>query len=240
MHSNPLTRKLSSFAEITADDAAALDWLCADVRPFKAKRDLIKEGDRPEQVFLMIDGWAMRYKLLRNGRRQIMAVLVPGDLCDAHVFILREMDHNIGLLCDAQVALIPKEKILTLTDERPRLARALWWSALVDESVLREWLVNMGQRDAHGRIAHLIAEFWLRLETVGLIDGDSFKLPLTQEEIGDAMGLTPVHVNRTLQRMRSSGLIELSRGTLQVPDFRRLCAASGFNPNYLHLDRRSA
>lgn len=235
---NPLAAKLSMFADISRDDKAALNWLCDDVRVFQPKCDLIRESDRPENVFLLIDGWAIRYKVLPNGRRQIMAYLIPGDLCDVHVFILKEMDHCIGLLNEARIAVIPKEKMLSLLDERPRLARALWWSSLVDDSVLREWLVNMGQRNAYDRIAHLLAEMWLRLSVVGRVDGNSMQLPLTQVDLADTMGLTAVHVNRVLQQLRQDGLIELASGTLRIPNIEKLMRVSAFEPNYLHLQPR--
>lgn len=233
---NPLAAKLRHFAPLSKDDAAVLDGLCVEVRTHRSKTDLIKEGDQPEVVFLLVEGWACRYKILPDGQRQIMAYLVPGDLCDVHIFILKRMDHSIGLISDARVAAIPKDKMLRLFDERPQLARALWWSTLTDEAVLREWIVNMGQREAYGRIAHLLAELWLRLDMVGLCTADSIAFPLTQADIGDTLGLTPIHVNRVLQRLRQDGLIELSRGRLRIPDLQKLMAVSQFEPNYLHLD----
>ena len=233
---NPLVAKLRHFAPLSAEDAAVLDGLCVDVRSYRNKRDLIKEGDRPASVFLLLEGWACRYKVLPDGKRQIMAYLVPGDLCDVHMFILKQMDHSIGLLSDAKVANIPKDKILQLFDAHPNLARALWWSTLTDEAVLREWLVNMGQRDAYDRVAHLLAELWLRLRMVGEISDGSFELPLTQTDLGDTLGLTSVHVNRTLQRLRQDGLIVLSRGRLHIPDVPKLMAVTRFEPNYLHID----
>lgn len=237
---NPLAAKLQNFTSLQADDLAALNRLCSDVRVHSRKRDLIKEGDRPEVVFRLVEGWAYRYKLLPDGKRQIMAYLVPGDLCDVHIFILKQMDHSIGLLSEAKVSAIPKEEMLELFEERPSLARALWWSTLTDEAVLREWLANMGQRDAYQRLAHLLAELWLRLKMVGRVDGHSFKLPVTQVDLGDTLGLTPVHVNRMLQRLRGEGLIELARGRLHIPDASRLMAVTAFEPNYLHLDDRPA
>ena len=233
---NPLAAKLRNFAPLSDVDARELDRLCRDVRSYRPKQDLIKEGDRPEVVFLLVEGWAYRYKILPDGRRQIMAYLVPGDLCDVHIFILRQMDHSIGLLSEARVAAIPKQTMLKLFAERPDLARALWWSTLTDEAVLREWLVNLGQRDAYDRVAHLLAELWLRLRMVGMAEGDGFDLPLTQTDLGDTLGLTSVHVNRMVQRMRVDGLIDLSRGHIHIPDVRRLMAVTRFEPNYLHLD----
>jgi CRP-like cAMP-binding protein len=237
---NPLARKLESFADLLPADLDRLDNLCADVHHYKAGEDLIKEGDRPEEVFLLLKGWACRYKILPEGSRQIVAYLVPGDLCDIQIFILKEMDHAIGVLSDAQVASIPKQKMLRLFGESPELFRALWWSTLVDESILREWLVNMGRREAYHRIAHLFAELWVRLNMVGATDNNAFDLPLTQADLGDTVGLTSVHVNRTLKRLRAERLIDLSRGRLRLPDVGRLMEITDFQPNYLHLERRAA
>ncbi|RYD21934.1 MAG: Crp/Fnr family transcriptional regulator [Spirochaetia bacterium] len=232
---NALAAKLRNFARLSEADEAVLDELCVDVRSYRAKRDLIKEGDRPEAVFLLVEGWACRYKLLHDGKRQIMAYLVPGDLCDVHIFILKQMDHSIGLISDAKVAAIPKATILRMFAEHPNLAQALWWSTLTDEAVLREWIVNMGQRDAYERIAHLLVELWLRLKAVGQTTDGSFELPVTQTDLGDTLGLTPVHINRMLQRLRADGLIRVSRGRLLIPDIPKLMAVSRFEPNYLHL-----
>jgi CRP-like cAMP-binding protein len=236
--SNPLALKLGRFIDLSPDDLAVLDDWATDPVPMRARQDLIKEGDRPETVFLLLEGWACRYKVLRDGRRQIMAYLLPGDLCDPHIFILKEMDHNLGLLSDAQVARIPKRKIIEATDHRPAIARALWWSTLVDEGVLREWLVNIGQRTAFDRIAHLFVELYLRLREVGLVEGTSFTMPVTQEDLGDTMGLTSVHVNRMLQQMGHEGLIERDRKRLYIPDVARLMDVAQFQSNYLHLNRR--
>ena len=181
-----------------------------------------------------MDGFACRYKLRANGSRQIMAYLVPGDFCDLHVFILREMDHTIATLSPCRVVDIPRERILELT-ERSALARALWWATLVDEATLREWLVNIGARSAEERIAHLLCELLLRLRVVGLADGAEYELPITQAELADTMGLSSVHVNRVLQRLRGDGLITLKGKQLVIPDPDRLIAFSGFTPNYLHL-----
>jgi CRP-like cAMP-binding protein len=236
---SPLARKLSSFIDLAPEEVARLDALSRSVRRYGAGKNLIKEGDRPEFVFLLVDGWAYRYKVLPDGRRQIMAYLIPGDLCDIHIFILKEMDHSIGLLSNAQVAAIPKQAMLDLIHEHPRIGEALFWSTLVDEGVLREWLVNLGQRDAFQRIAHLFCEMWLRMCQVGLTEDGEFSLPLTQEQLGDTMGLTSVHVNRVLQRMRAEGLISLSSKNLAIHDIDRLKQIAQFDPNYLHLERRN-
>jgi CRP-like cAMP-binding protein len=162
-----------------------------------------------------------------------------GDLCDAHCFVLKEMDHNIALLSDARIVAIPKGDLLELVDERAEVARSLWWSTLVDAAIAREWLVNIGQRDAYERLAHLFCEMWFRLRQVGLTQDGEFAFPLTQEQLADTQGLTAVHVNRMLQRMRGEGLISMANRHVTIHDIVALQRVAGFNPNYLHLDRRN-
>jgi CRP-like cAMP-binding protein len=232
----PLVARLETLGPLADADREALAALADNARDIGARRSIIREGDRPDHVHLMLEGWAARYKLLPGGMRQITAFLIPGDFCDLHTTILAEMDHSISTLTRARIAYVPRGRMEELT-ERPQLARAFWWSTLVDEAVLRNWIVNIGRRDAHEAIGHLMCELYARLKTVGLADDLHFELPLTQEEIGDALGLTSVHVNRVLQRMRGEGLISFARGALAIHDYVRLERASGFNPNYLHLDR---
>ena len=235
---SPLHAKLQTVTDLGEDDRAALEAICADARELGARRNIIREGDRPDHVHLMVDGWAARYKLLPDGERQITAFLLPGDFCDVHVTILGEMDHSISTLTRARVAFVPRETMDRLAD-RPNLAKALWWATLVDEAVLRSWIVNVGRRDAFAAIGHLICELYARMRNVGLADGHHFEMPLTQEEIADALGLTPVHVNRVLQRLRSERLISLKRSSLTILDYPRLEQEAGFSANYLHLrDRR--
>jgi CRP-like cAMP-binding protein len=233
----PLVAKLETRAPLSAEDRDALNALYADPREMGARRNVIREGDRPDHVHLMVEGWAARYKLLPDGARQITAFLIPGDFCDLHVTILGAMDHSISTLTRSKIAFIPRARMEALT-ERPSLAKAFWWSTLVDEAILRSWIVNIGRRDAYEAIGHLMCELHVRMKNIGLVDGDRFDLPLTQEEIGDALGLTSVHVNRVLQRLRSEDMISLRQGVLTIHDYRRLEEASGFNANYLHIRPR--
>jgi len=232
-----LIAKLETVALLTSDDRSELAALCEDPREMGARRNVIREGERPDHVHLMIEGWAARYKLLPDGTRQITAFLIPGDFCDLHVTILGEMDHSIITLTRAKVAYIPRSQMDALTG-RPGLVKAFWWATLVDEAVLRAWIVNIGRRDAFEAIGHLMCELYVRMRNIGLTDDHCFELPLTQEELGDALGLTPVHVNRVLQRMRAGKLISFKGGLLTILDYRRLESASGFNPNYLHIAER--
>jgi CRP-like cAMP-binding protein len=234
---NPLVVKLQTVTDLPHEDIAALNAVCTDTRELAGRRNIIREGDRPEFVHLILDGWAARYKVLPDGSRQITAFLIPGDCCDMHVTILGEMDHSIATVGRATVAYIPRRDMEALT-QRPKVACAFWWATLVDEAVLRAWVVNVGRRAAYEAVGHLICELYVRMENVGLAADHRFELPLTQEEIADALGLTPVHVNRVLQRMRAEDLITLKRGALEILDYRRLEKAAGFNANYLHIEER--
>jgi len=235
---NPLIRKLEAFAPLPEADRRLLGQITQFAQVVGPKVDLVREGDAPKAVHLILGGFACRHKDLPDGSRQITACLVPGDFCDLHVFILRAMDHSISTLSRCRVVEILRPQVLELM-ERPAVARAMWWAALVDEAILREWLVNIGTRPAEQRTAHLLCELLMRLEAVGLTNGDKYELPITQTELGDTMGLTAVHTNRVLQRLRKDGLITLTNNSLVILDIGRLKAFSDFNPNYLHLSKPS-
>ena len=234
---NPLTLKMMAFGDLPEADCAALNQLVNNPRTVPARTDLIREGAKPSNVFLVVDGFACRYKILPTGKRHIMAYLLPGDFCDLHVFILEAMDHNLGTLSACSVVEIPRSEILALL-ERPALARAVWMATMADEGTLREWLVNLGSRPAEERVAHLLCELLFRLRVVGMSVGDSYELPLTQNEIADTMGLSAVHVNRVIQRLRKEKLITLKEHSLVILDIARLTSFAGFTPNYLHLKAR--
>ena len=205
------------------------------MRELPARQDLIREGDKPRGVNLVLDGWACRYKQLPNGRRQTVHFFIPGDLCDANVFILGEMDHSIASITPLRYAEIGPADFEALMARSAALTRALWLNELVNAAVAREWVANVGQRTAHERLAHVFCEMFLRLESLGLSEGNSCEWPLTQTDLADATGLTPVHVNRTLQDLRRRRLIETSARKLVVPDLQALKRVAMFNSNYLHL-----
>lgn len=232
-----LAMRLGAYTRLSRADRDAIDQIGRNVREVDARRDLIREGEKPRHIYLMLEGWANRYKTLPDGRRQIVAFFVPGDFCDLNIFILKAMDHSIGAITRLKVAHINREDMDQLTASHPRITQALWWAELVDASVQREWTLNIGQRSAYERIAHLLVELFLRLKCVGLVNGSSCDFPLTQNDLADATGLTAVHVNRTLQELRRAGLILLQGRTLTIPDLDALKTTALFNANYLHLDR---
>jgi CRP-like cAMP-binding protein len=184
----------------------------------------------------MVSGFACRHKMLPDGRRQIIGYFLPGDMCDARLFILRRMDHGISTLCASSVTTISRQAILDLTTRYPRLTRAFWWNTLVEEAICREWLVNVGQRTALERLAHLFCEVHLRLQAVGLSTARGFELPVTQSELADTLALSTVHVNRTLKELRRIGLVSMSSKLLVIHDLAALRTLAMFDPSYLHLD----
>ena len=229
-------RKLERYVRFSHEEKATLIRIGSErIKRFEAREDVLHEGDKPEAVNLIQQGWACRYKTLEDGRRQIIAFFLPGDLCDLNVFVLDEMDHSIGTITALQLAEIPRRSFEEIMSLHPRIAQALWWESLVAAAIQREWTVNLGQRDAFERTAHLMCELFLRLEAAGLTEGNTCEFPLTQVELGDATGLSSVHVNRTLQELRAADLIVLKDRSLTILDVAALHRAAMFNPNYLHL-----
>lgn len=240
MPNTALHRKLSNFADLDSEEITLLAEATTDVRTTEARHDIISEGERPEHLHLIVDGWATRYKILPDGSRQITAFLLPGDFCDLHAKILGHMDHAIAALSPCKVAWIPSDRFDRLTAEHSGLTRALWWGTLLDEAIVRNWLVNIGRRNAYERIAHLLCEMHARMQMIGLVNDDRLDLPFTQDELADATGLTSVHVNRTLQRLRVDDLIELSARVLTIKNVAELKRVAGFDPSYLHIRRRAS
>ncbi|BAU92377.1 cyclic nucleotide-binding protein [Methylorubrum populi] len=237
--SGPVLRKLQGFSRLDEADAAALAMLEAGPRPVPAGADLICEGDRPEGMIAITEGFACRYKLRENGARQIMAYLIPGDICDFDSSVLNRMDHAIGTLSTCRVARIAPEAGRDLRS-RPALARSLRTAALVDEAILREWIMNLGRRSAVERLAHLFCELLVRLRAVGLTFGNSYDLPITQLDLADTTGMTSVHVNRSLGELKRAGLIERTGRRLTLCDLPRLMDMAEFRPNYLHREMSAA
>jgi CRP-like cAMP-binding protein len=236
---NPFLRKLEGFVPLQEADRAAVLKASENAQAIPAGTDLICEGDPPVGVFLILEGFACRYKQRDDGTRQIMAYLVPGDAGDVDVALLDAMDHSIRTLSDCEVVLIAPETISQLL-QRPAVAFALRKSMLVDEATLREWLINVGRRTAVERLAHLFTEVFLRLKAVGRVNGTSFALPLTQQDLADTTGQTSVHVNRALRELKDRGLIELQQKHLMILNLPRLKQLAEFKPGYLHLGERAA
>lgn len=231
--------KLNAFAALTGRAREAAVML-ADRRQRKCARgeDVISEGEKPRNVQLIIDGWACRYKILEDGRRQILAIFIPGDLCDLNVYILDKMDHSISAISPLTYVTIGQQEIERLCDDTPQLARALWWESLVSASIQREWLVNAAQRTPLEALAHLFCELYFRLRVVKLArKGKPIYFPLTQTDIADALGLTQPHVSRLLRMLGTNAKIVWGPRQLTVHDEEGLRRLAGFNPDYLHYRR---
>jgi CRP-like cAMP-binding protein len=231
--STPLVARLGRDAELGAGDVALLDHMTRNATMVPADRQLQSEGDEPQVLHVILDGLACRYKILADGRRQITAFLVPGDLCDFHVFLLPRVDDNVATLAPSLVASVPRQEVEAALAERPVLARAFWSSLLRDVSILREWLVNVGRRSAYERMAHLLWELYLRHAAVGKVSEGAFHLPLTQADLADALGLSTVYVNKTITRLRASGIIETDRRQIRVLRPEELSMIAGSEGGYL-------
>ncbi|MDR7037791.1 CRP-like cAMP-binding protein [Methylobacterium sp. BE186] len=235
---NPLIRKLERFVPLSEDDRAALEWVCSSPRSVEPHLDLAREGSVPEDAIVVLGGFACRYTLRQNGARQILAYLLPGDLCDADLPNLGRMDHAIGTLSTCMVVRVPRETLVSLTEHHPNVARALRLAKLAEEATARAWIVSLGCRSATERLTHLFCELRTRLEAVGLVREGWHPLPLTQVDLADTLGLSNVHVNRVLQNLRRKGLILLKGRSLKLLDLEGLRAVAEFSPRYLQAGPR--
>jgi len=235
---NPLMLRLEQFTAFEPSERERVNALLAFPRKsFARGKVIISEGDKVDNIHLVLTGLATRSKTLPDGDRQLMAFLVPGDLCDIEVFVLEAMDHDIVALSDTTCVLIPADEIRSLLTESTNITRALWWSTMTDSAVLREWIVNHGKRESRERLAHIFCELLIRYRVVDGTSDDTIPFPMTQEELAEATGMTPVHVNRMLGQLRSEGLIRLDNKTLSILDFEGLKQVAHYEVNYLHLVR---
>ncbi|MEQ1954432.1 Crp/Fnr family transcriptional regulator [Mesorhizobium sp. CN2-181] len=238
--SNRFVGKLSNFGPLSANEQSTLISATSNARKVAPRKDLIREGDRPGPVFVILEGWACRYKILPNGSRQILAYLMPGDCCDLHVGLLAEMDHSIQTITAAVVATIDRLEMDAIMDRHKGVAKAMYIAQLVDEGTMRAWITSMGRRSSIERVAHLMCELYLRARNIGLDFEPYLALPLSQLMLADSLGMTPVHLNRVLKELRHEGAMDLQRGHLLITDPGKLVQIAGFDANYLHRRLRSA
>jgi CRP-like cAMP-binding protein len=205
------------------------------IRDLPAGQYLVWDGDTPQNTTLLLSGYAYRHKLAGNGGRQILSIHMKGDIIDLQNSLLGIADHNVQMLTSGRVALIPTEAVRELSFTNPSVGMAMWYETLVEASIFREWILNIGRRDARTRIGHLLCEFALKLEVAELGEQTNYELPITQEQLADAVALTPVHVNRTLMRLEEDGLIVRTKRKITIVDWARLAESADFHPRYLHL-----
>lgn len=232
-----LAAKLALWAPLDGAQRAAIIALPYVVRTLRAGDFIVREEDRPRHSCLLLSGFAARHKLAGNGARQILALHIAGDLIDLHQSMPMRADHNIQALGAVSLAYVPLDAIRELTGRHPAIGHAMWLDTLVEAATLREWMLNIGRRDARTRTAHLLCEIGIRLRAARLDGRDLFTLPFTQEQMADVLALTNVHVSRMLGLLAAEGLIERHNRRLTILDFARLATAGDFDPRYLHLER---
>ncbi len=232
----PFLRRLERRDVLPAAEKAALIEAAMSAETYASGADLVREGKQPDRSLLLAQGFTTRYRLLADGTRQITAIHLPGDFVDLHSFLLRTMDHSVGALCACRVITFPHANLKLITERYPHLTRMLWLMTLLDSAIHREWLVAMGRRSALEQMAHLLCEIFTRLSVIGLGAGGEATLPINQTELGDTLGLSTVHVNRTLQQLRAEQLIVWQGQTVRILDWDRLARIAQFDPTYLHLE----
>jgi CRP-like cAMP-binding protein len=238
-HNHPLQLLLRQFElhSMLGEPArqAILD-LPVQLKTLEAGSYLVREGDRPTTCGVLVSGYAYRQKETSDGLRQIVSLHIPGEALDLQQLYLAVADHSVQMLTRGQVAVIEQSHIRRLLAANAEVSNAVFTAVLVEGSIFREWVLNVGRRDARTRMAHLLCEFALRMEKAGLAAGDGFELPITQEQLADAVGLTPVHVNRTLKALEATGLITRNKRVIAFPSWERMRDVGDFNQRYLHLD----
>lgn len=228
-------KKLQARATLSSVDCAALLAL-----PYKIKRldrhdFIVREGDRPRDSCILLSGYAIRHKTAGNGGRQIFSIHMRGDAVDLHNALLGRADHGLEMLSGGEVAYIPVQAIRDLAFSHPAVGQAMWLETLVDAAIFREWTLNVGQRDARSRMAHMLCEFALRLELAGLGETEQYELPMTQEELADTLALSPIHVSRTLKVLADEDLVERTRRSVKILDWHALVKVGDFDSSYLHV-----
>jgi len=232
----PLIMKLEHFLPLPDQDKEWLNGLALRDEEFPAHSDIIREGEMPAGVFVVIAGHACRYKILSDGSRQILDFMFPGDKTELHSLLLKATDHGIFTLGPTTIARIDRDRLIAEIVDHPHVTLALWWNALQREAILRERITAIGRRDAYARVAHLLCEMFERLRLVGETVDHNYTLPVTQAELGDALGISEVYANRMLRRLQSEKLIVYDNRRLRIPDLDALKRAAKFDERYLHLD----
>jgi CRP-like cAMP-binding protein len=236
----PVARALAARGSLRAADRDAILDLPHSVRTLSAGAYVVREGEKPGRCWALLQGFAYRHKIVLNGARQIVGIHLPGELLDLHNSMLEVADENVQALTSATVASIPVDALKALMESRPAVATAILAETLVDASIFREWMANIGRRDSRARMAHLLCELALRQQAAGIGEPLSYELPMTQEQLADTLGLTPVHVNRTLKALEAESLIRRDRRQLTIEDWSGLVRLGDFSPAYLCLDKKAA
>jgi CRP-like cAMP-binding protein len=230
-------RQLGLHSPLSSAARNAILDLPVQLKTREAGAYLMREGDAPTQCTVLVSGYAYRQKQTGDGLRQFVSLHIPGDPLDLQQLALDAADHSVRMMTGGQLAFVSHTHIRGLMRSDPEVADALFRTVLIEGSIFREWVLNVSRRDAPTRLAHLLCEFALRIEKFGLAGDDQLELPMTQEQLADAVGLTPVHVNRTLKRLEATGLVSRNRGRIVFPSWQRMRDVADFSQNYLHLEK---
>jgi CRP-like cAMP-binding protein len=230
--------KLRARDTISPEEEQAIIGALGEVKTFPADYTIIRQGDLLHYSTLLLDGMMCRYKDLKDGQRQITELHVAGDFVDLHSFTLKRLDHSIMTLTPCRVVFVPHANLERITEQHPHLTRMYWFLTTLDAAIHREWELSLGRRSAISKLAALLCEMRLRLGVVGMTDGHTYPLPLTQTDLAECLGLTPIHVNRTLRELREAGVVQVRNGTVTIHDLAALEEFAEFDPAYLYLDRR--
>lgn len=233
-----LLRKLGARDLVSNEEEEVLRASVAEICEHPEGRTIVCTGTTLSFSILLVEGIVCRYKDLADGQRQIMELHVAGDFVDLHGFLLKQLDHNVGTMTPVRVAMVPHDALRRITETHPHLGRMLWFSTLLDAAIHREKILSIGRRSALARIAHIFCELLVRLRIVGLADDKGYSLPLTQADLADVTGLTSVHVNRMLKKLRDDDLLTFRGGIVTIGDWEGLQRVAEFDPAYLHLERR--
>jgi CRP-like cAMP-binding protein len=234
---NPLILNLEQRDRLSEEQKRVLEDAIAHTKTVNRGEDMVREGDRPKESLVLLEGFAARYKLLQSGKRQITSLHVLGDFVDLHGFLLQVMDHAVVALTPCRIGVVPHKALRRITENHPHLGRLLSLTIAIDGAIHRQWLAMAGRSLAYTHFAHLLCELFLRLQAVGQVEGYCFRLPLTQQTLGDMLGLSTVHVNRTLQELRAEGLVSWTRDAVEILDWERLQQVAEFDPTYLNLTK---
>ncbi|MFC7396122.1 Crp/Fnr family transcriptional regulator [Chelatococcus sp. GCM10030263] len=233
---NPFLLNLERRDRLSDAERSIVEAMSRRQRRVAANRDIVREGDRPTESCLVLSGFSARYNVLGDGRRQITAIHIPGEFIDLHSLLLARLDHSVVALTDCMIATVPHEYLKELTQTEPHFTRMLWLLTVTDAAVFRQWLVASGRLTSVGQIAHFLCELFVRLQVIGMTEGFNFRLPISQAELSDAMGLSVVHVNRTIQELRRRGLIIWEGEEIRILDWVSLQRVGEFDPTYLNLE----
>ncbi|HEY0112512.1 MAG TPA: Crp/Fnr family transcriptional regulator [Allosphingosinicella sp.] len=235
-----MVQRLERRSPLSPSSRQALLGLPHNLRKLAAGAHIVRDGDCTEHCALLLSGFAYRYKITGEGARQIISIHMAAEFVDLQNAMLQMSDHSVQTLTEVEAAMIPRQAVQELALGNPEIGQALWIDTLIDASIFREWVVNVGRRDSRARVAHLLCEFSLRMEAAGLARDHRYELPMTQEQLADAVGLTSVHVNRVLKQLGEEGLISRDKRSIVIEDWDRMRHVGDFNERYLHHDGQAA